>query len=170
MGQNKALLQRGDQSMLDYCQAQLALCEVADVVISGDGGVCDIVANGGPLGGIYSVIKKRKPSALLVLPVDMPLMSAQQLMMLLQAGQRTNRAHYFNRVSLPAYIPVTAALTSFLDDAFTSPKFLESGRGPSFKSLFCAIGAHSVNLPDAQPLINTNTPEQWQQSQCLINL
>jgi len=170
MGKNKAYLQRNDQSMLEYGAVQLRRAGVDRVVISGShsGGIADRVTNGGPLGGIHAVISELKPRALLILPVDMPFMDTTTLKLLLDAGRAANKAQYFNDVSLPVYLPVTEQLTDFLDASFSSQYFIDSGRGPSLRQLFKVIGAQSVKLACDQPLINTNTPEQWQQSLTLI--
>ncbi len=170
MGQNKAYLQRQDQSMLEYASAQLSACGVDEVVVSGSnsGGIADIVDDGGPLAGIHAALSQLDTQALLVLPVDMPLMTKQQLSLLKQAGETNATAQYFNQVSLPAYIPVNDQLTNFLENAFSSQHFIDSGRGPSLRQLFKVINAQSIDLDCTQALINTNTPEQWQQSQQLI--
>jgi len=170
MGENKAYLTRNNQTMLEYATSQLLLAGVSKVVVSGNnsGGLADIVNDGGPLAGVHAVLTTYQPTSLLILPVDMPLMTNEALTMLLQAGIKTNKAQHFTDVSLPAYVPVTAQLSEFLTQAFTSPHFVTSGRGPSLRQLFSLIDAQSLPLANQQCLFNTNTPEQWQQSQKLI--
>jgi len=170
MGENKAFLMRDSQTMLEYTSAQLTACGLNTVVVSGEnsGGLSDVVTNGGPLAGVHAAIKKHHPAAILVVPVDMPLMSNTQLSLLLETGRDRATPIHFNDISLPIYLPVTSQLIAFLDQAFSSPQFIASGRGPSFKQLMTIVNAQSLPLNDQQCLINTNTPEQWQQSQNLI--
>jgi len=170
MGENKALLKREGQTMLEYTSAQLTACGLNTVIVSGknSGGLSDIVSNGGPLAGVHAAIKTHRPAAILVVPVDMPLMSKTQLSLLLEAGRDSTTPIHFNDISLPIYLPVTPQLRQFLDQAFLSPQFITSGRGPSFKQLMRLMSAQSLPLSNDQCLINTNTPEQWQQSQRFI--
>lgn len=170
MGQNKAFLKRDKQTMLEFSQQQLLQAGLTEVLVSGEhsGGLRDLVSNAGPLGGIHAVIQQSPVEALLVLPVDMPLITPKQLSTLKSLGQQTGKAQYFNQTSLPAYIPVTEQLISFLEEQFSSERFLKTGRGPSLRHLFKVIGAHSVPLSNENALFNANTPEQWQHCQQLI--
>ena len=87
MGSNKALLMRngstfngqsgGKENMLSYSKNLLKNIGINNIVVSGhvdDGStenyVADKFAELGPMGGIYSVIKKHQPKSLLILPVD----------------------------------------------------------------------------------------------------
>lgn len=171
MGENKAFLTLKNDTMLRHCQTLLEQCNLDKIVVSGSnsGGVADLVVQGGPLAGIHSLITKYQPRAVLVLPIDMPFIKAQHLQELKLKGSLAYKACHFNQCSLPAYIPVNALLSKFLNDEFTSPRFLTTGKGPSFKQVFTLTNALSLEQKDQQVLVNTNTPDEWQQARKLIN-
>ncbi len=170
MGSDKAKLCLGDQSMLSFSQHLLTQAGVDKVVISGAnvGGIKDLFEQGGPLAGIYSAIQSERPSAILAIPVDMPFLQEQQLKELKLKGELSQRATYFNDSSLPIYLPVNALVNQYLEQEFSSAKFLSTGKGPSFKQIFKLCNALSIPLKDTQQLINTNTPEQFKQAQQLL--
>lgn len=172
MGEDKALLMRNNTSMLDFSQQLLTNAGINKVVISGNANkindqqqINDIVEQAGPVGGIYSVIKQYQPKALLILPIDLPLMTSQALAKLKQIGELSTKACFFQDHSIPLYLPVNAFVEMFLQQAFQGDKFKNSGRGPSIRSLLQQIPHQEVNITNAQLLFNTNTPEQWQQAQ-----
>ena len=171
MGENKAFLTLKNDTMLSHCQSLLQQCNLEKVEISGSnsGGVADLVEQGGPLAGIHALIKKYQPRSVLVLPIDMPFITPKHLQELKLKGSLANRACHYEKCSLPAFIPVNALLCQFLDEEFTSPRFLASGKGPSFKQVFKLANAISIEQNDRQVLVNTNTPDEWQQAKKLIN-
>ncbi|WP_371188678.1 molybdenum cofactor guanylyltransferase [Thalassotalea maritima] len=166
MGRNKAQLKLGEQTMLNHCQQLLQQCHVSKVVISGanNGGIADVVANAGPLAGIYSVIQQYRPSSLLVLPIDMPFIEQHHLQKLKLKGSLANKVTRYQHSSLPAYIPVSAPLLDYLERSFASEQFVQHGKGPSFKQAFARTSVIDLDIDSPQALVNTNTPEQWQQA------
>ncbi|TRX53816.1 molybdenum cofactor guanylyltransferase [Thalassomonas sp. M1454] len=170
MGTDKAKLQLGEQSMLSFSQDLLRRAGVDKVICSGEnvGGIKDLYQQGGPLAGIYSVIKSERPQAILAIPVDMPFLTSKQLTELKLKGELSQRATYFNDSSLPVYLPVNALVSQYLEQEFSSSKFLTTGKGPSFKQVFKRCNALSLPLKDQQQLINTNTPEQFKQAQQIL--
>lgn len=166
MGENKAQLTLNDSTMLEHCQQLLKHCHLQNIVVSGEnnGGVADLVNEGGPLAGIYSIIKKYNPKSILVLPIDMPFIHHKHLLELKLKGSLSARSAHYNDSSLPAFIPVNAFLTDFLQQQFTSDNFVATNRGPSFKQVFKMTNALTLTIDDKQALFNTNTPEQWQQA------
>ncbi|WNC67798.1 molybdenum cofactor guanylyltransferase [Thalassotalea nanhaiensis] len=171
MGENKAFLTLKNDTMLSHCQSLLQQCNLEKIEISGSnsGGVADLVMQGGPLAGIHALIKKYQPRSVLVMPIDMPFITPKHLQELKLKGSLANRACHYEKCSLPAFIPVNALLCQFLDEEFTSPRFLASGKGPSFKQVFKLANAISIEQNDRQVLVNTNTPDEWQQAKKLIN-
>jgi len=184
MGQDKATLQREKQDMLSYSKSLLKDAGSSQVLVSGgEQGIEDLVANMGPLGGIQSIISQFKPQALLILPVDLPLMTAAELAALKQVGELSQRACYFTDNYLPLYLPVNAFVEQFFQQPLTQvqsqvepqlvAKKITSKRnlaGPSVRSLLAQI-PHSVISPkNSKCLFNTNTPEQWQQAKNLLSL
>ncbi|WP_371378103.1 molybdenum cofactor guanylyltransferase [Thalassotalea aquiviva] len=179
MGQNKAFLphngaslehrstQLTHQTMLDFSTNLLAQCHLDKVIVSGENclGLADIVPQGGPLSGIYSAIKQYQPQSVLAIPVDMPFLSATLLQELRLKGELSGKACYFNRSSLPVYLPITAVVEQYLQQTFNSAEFMNTGKGPSFKEVLRRSQGQSIHLKNTKALINTNTPEQWRAAQ-----
>jgi len=176
MGENKAQLMRNNSTMLDFSQQLLLDVGIKNVVISGNANninnqqqINDIVNQAGPVGGIYSVIKQYQPQAILVLPVDLPLMTSHALSKLKQIGELSAKACFYQHHSIPLYLPVNAFVSMFLQQAFQSPEFIESGRGPSIITLLKQVPHQEIALENTQLVFNTNTPEQWQQAKQLFD-
>jgi molybdopterin-guanine dinucleotide biosynthesis protein A len=199
MGQDKASLQREKQDMLSYSMSLLKAVGSSQVLVSGgEQGIDDLVENLGPLGGIQSIIKKFKPQALLILPVDLPLMTSVELTRLKQVGELSHQACYFTDNYLPLYLPVNAFVEQFFQQLLTKPhsqalsrpdsplqskesfshEQVNAGKtaskrnltGPSVRSLLAQIPHKVVTPKNSKCLFNTNTPEQWQQAQHLLSL
>jgi molybdopterin-guanine dinucleotide biosynthesis protein A len=161
MGRDKAELKRGDQSMLDYCHQTLAQAGFEDIVISRNTGegIADVVNELGPLGGIYSVVKQIQAKAVLIAPVDMPFLTASDLQILQTTGEREGRPVCFEDNYLPLYLPLGDQLITYLEQQlFHDGNLKLRGLIKAFDGLFLA---HS----QPSKLVNTNTPQQWQQSQ-----
>jgi molybdenum cofactor guanylyltransferase len=184
MGQDKARLQRHNQDMLSYSKLLLKAAGSSQVIVSGgEHGVNDLVADLGPLGGIQSIIKQYKPQALLILPVDLPLMTSKELARLKQVGELSQRACYFTDHYLPLYLPVNAFVEQFFQQPLSQiksvahPTDLKSKKaqkrnlsGPSVRSLLTQIPHRAITPKNSHCLFNTNTPEQWQQAIHLLSL
>jgi molybdopterin-guanine dinucleotide biosynthesis protein A len=174
MGREKALLSKPldgksaglEQTMLEFSTQLLRSAGIEDIMISGAniGGVADLYPQGGPLSGIYTAIKTYRPQAILALPVDMPFLTPAQLKSLKIKGEIGHQATIFTGSSLPIYLPVNALVEESLNQAFHSEAFIRSGRGPSFKQIFKLAGGREIKPDNQHSLINTNTPEQWQQA------
>lgn len=190
MGQDKASLQRGKQDMLSYSKSLLKDAGSSHVVVSGgEQGIDDLFTNLGPLGGIQSIISQFKPQALLILPVDLPLMTSVELSALKQAGELSQRACYFTDNYLPLYLPVNAFVEQFFQQHFSSALPQREAKnatnkqsivdksankrnlaGPSVRSLLAQIPHNAIPPKNNECLFNTNTPEQWQQAKHLLSL
>lgn len=197
MGSNKALLMRnsstyngqshGSESMLSYSKNLLKNIGVNNIVVSGniesgDVGkgntehfVTDQFAELGPMGGIYSVIKKYQPKSLLILPVDLPLMTKQTLQQLKMKGELSHKACFFTGHYLPLYLPNNAFVEQFFTTSFAqyqhghkstaNEKSDKKKNGPSIRSMFAQVPHQALALNSPQCLFNSNTPEEWQQAQ-----
>lgn len=198
MGQDKAQLKRQHKatspaensahSMLDFSKQLLADAGIKDIVISGDNHqIPDRVAHAGPVGGIYSVLahypEHLQPKALLILPVDLPLMTATALSELRLKGELSHKATFFrdsqkNMHHIPLYLPNNAFLNMFLLQAFHREKLLTNSTisntnnetkknksGPSVRAMLEQVPHQAIASLNSQVLFNTNTPEQWQQAQ-----
>lgn len=175
MGQDKAHLQRNQQDMLSYSKSLLEAAGSSKVIVSGAvHGISDIVSNIGPLGGMQSVITQFKPEALLILPVDLPLMTSAELARLKQIGELSQSACFFSDNYLPLYLPVNAYVEQFFQQPLKQSTSLATGKrglkGPSVKSLINQVPHKVVQAKNINSLFNTNTPEQWQQAQHLLSL
>jgi len=165
MGTDKAKLIRQDKDMLAFSIGQLKSTGITDVIVSGNGyDVADDYAQAGPLGGIYSALRKYQPQSVLVLPVDLPLLSTSLLTELLTKGQLSNKACCFEQHALPMYLPNNAYTELFFQKAFSN----FNGKGPSARSLLKQVPSVQLPLAATQQLMNTNTPQEWQQAQQVL--
>ncbi len=187
MGENKAMLRRNNTSMLSFSKNLLLQCGVDQIVVSGGLSLSqennlglnaeimpDKIEHAGPVGGIYSVLQQCNPKALLILPVDLPLMTADALNKLKTTGELSQKASYFDDHHIPLYLPNNAFLGMFLSKAFTT---LTENMGdssqknaPSIKKMLLQVPHLSIKSPQVKTLFNSNTPTQWQEAQRLFNL
>lgn len=112
----------------------------------------------GPLAGIQAAAYAwPEATALLVLPVDLPFIRAEVLQRLLDEGQASGRAVYYDQQYLPLYLPLNDALR---DDLNMRVELATADR--SIKGLLRRVDAIALPLPDDPcVLTNTNTPEEW---------
>ncbi|MBU2870365.1 molybdenum cofactor guanylyltransferase [Colwellia sp. E2M01] len=194
MGQDKAQLTRDSvngnsaQSMLDFSKQLLLDAGISTVVISGDQHqIPDLLPQSGPVGGIYSVLnhylkqypEHLQPKSLLILPVDLPLMTASAIAELRLKGELSQKATFFSDTQqqahhIPLFLPNNAFLHNFLSQAFKQESLLTNSNGinnskksaPSVRSMLAQVPHQNiVNKSAHHTLFNTNTPEQWQQAQ-----
>ena len=182
MGENKASLMRNNTSMLDYSKQLLTRLDIKNIVISGnDYDIPDLFPNLGPMSGIYSVIKSYRPKALLILPVDLPLMNTESLAQLKQIGELSHKAVYFEDNFLPLYLPVTAHVEQFFDQQLLSLNKVSADtsiasdtnisannkmtKGPSMKALLKQTPSQAIKPKNINSLFNSNTPQEWRHAQ-----
>jgi len=185
MGHDKAQLFRDKNSMLsmlEFSKQMLNDSGINNIVVSGDNyDVPDKLKKTGPVGGILSVLSKfPQVKSLLILPVDLPFMTAKALADLRLKGELSQKATYFEGHNIPLYLPNNSYVELFLAQAFTQNNErvqhsnpLKSSRfktkGPSIKALLKQVPHQEIQSSDANILYNTNTPEQWQQARQLFN-
>lgn len=167
MGQRKALLPFNGGRLIDSMVNLLAAAtgDSSRVWISGrvDGYVCteDEFAGRGPLEGLRCVLKLLpEEDIVVVVPVDMPRLTAECLMVLLKtrvAGQDFVR---FTDSELPCALVVSRKMKASLDE-LCAP--LMPSRLRSFKSLFSRLRGEEIRCPCPEVLYNANTPEEWQE-------
>jgi len=187
MGQDKAQLLRSNTStlsMLDFSKRLLTDSGINNIIVSGDNyDVPDTIKQSGPVGGILSVLAKfPQAKSLLILPVDLPLMTASALTDLRVKGELSQKATYFDGHNIPLYLPNSGYLELFLANAFNSHTCKSSTftshhnenetkkGGPSIRALLKQVPHQAIQSSDANTLFNTNTPEQWQQASKQLNL
>ncbi len=189
MGQNKAQLLRDKKSMLsmlEFSKKMLNDSGIKNIVVSGDNyDVPDKVKQSGPVGGILSVLSKfPQIKSLLILPVDLPFMTAKALADLRLKGELSQKATYFKDHNIPLYLPNSSYVELFLAQAFhgdfvaknnirqqeiTQQSSAPKKSGPSIRSLLKQVPHQEIQSSDANILFNTNTPEQWQQAKQKFN-
>jgi molybdopterin-guanine dinucleotide biosynthesis protein A len=195
MGQDKSQLTRHNKTlniteksasnMLDFSKQLLVDAGIKDIVVSGDNHqIPDLVPQAGPVGGIYSVLahfiakspEHLQPKSFLILPVDLPLMTATALAELRMKGELSHKATFFQDSQkqihhIPLYLPNNAFLKLFLTQAFHGNTLLSktgnNGKknGPSVRGMLQQIPHQAISSLNNNTLFNTNTPEQWQLAQ-----
>lgn len=181
MGQDKAQLLRNNKSMLsmlEFSKQTLSDSGVNNIVVSGDNyDVPDKVKQNGPVGGILSVLSQYpQVKSILILPVDLPFMTANALADLRLKGELSQKATYFTGHNIPLYLPNNAYVELFLAQAFQGDASIakkstkeSAKRGPSIKALLQQVPHQKIQCSNANILLNTNTPEQWQQAKQQFN-
>ena len=186
MGQDKAQLLRSDHatlSMLAFSKQMLSDSGINNIIVSGDNyDVPDTVKQSGPVGGILSVLARfPQVKSLLILPVDLPFITAKALAELRTKGELTQKATHFEEHNIPLYLPNNGFLELFLAQAFSNSVSTNNestynekrnqsahgrfkAKGPSIKALLSQVPHQAIKSSDANTLFNTNTPEQWQQA------
>jgi len=165
MGTDKAQLQLDNQTLLQRSQVLLKDCGISNVVVSGQSQISDIIVEQGPVGGIYSIYKQCQPQAMLIIPVDLPLLTPSVLTQLKSIGELSKKAVHFHQHSLPMYLPVSA----FLDTFFAKPNLFVGTKGPSIRKMLEHIPNQVIDVSDAKALTNVNSPEQWRKIQSHYN-
>ena len=162
MGQDKARLPWQGQPLLQHMVGLLQAAGAAQVVVSGDypeaGGIADGTPGLGPLGGIASVARTLPDGPLLLVPVDMPRLSAGLLAAL---AVQPGRCACFQAHMLPMRLQLDAHLRAWLAQMPGLPP-----RQRSLQALHAAAAGAWLPLPaqaDLQ-LGNFNTPQQWQEA------
>ncbi|WP_435273804.1 molybdenum cofactor guanylyltransferase [Psychrobium sp. nBUS_13] len=163
MRTDKGMLSINGLTNVDRVHALLSRCQVTEVITSGQqaNSIADLYPQGGPLSGILSVIVKKRPSAVMVVPIDMPLLTSGAINALINQGLAHQKACCYESYSLPVFIPVTDLLIDTITGEFESDRYQQDGKGPSFRYLMSKIGCHYLPAVDSQELINTNTPQEW---------
>lgn len=156
MGQDKATLSYKGKSLLQHIQEKFKEAGITDIYISGDEGVSDIVLDKGPLGGIYSVINQlpKNIKAILIAPVDMPLVSSDLLQKLFL--ERKGHTHFSGHI-FPLILDVTEQVKDVLKKANNEDKSF------SVKWFLSHLEISEIPLRKEEEYLfaNANTPEEW---------
>ncbi len=171
MGQDKALLPIGNQTYLSRAVSLLAQ-HCAQVLVSGHYPDYTWVADGdeggpfqGPLAGIARCAEYGEAhqfEALVVIPVDMPLLEHRELAFLIAAAtQAPRRPHGLGGAYFPLYLPLTDELISAISRLRAAP----NGRDRSVRALLQQTDARLHDYADRDTLFNVNTPADHSQLQ-----
>lgn len=160
MGRDKAMLSWQGDTLLAHMQQCLRLSGISRVVVSGTYSHCEAVpdcfADLGPLGGLASVAAALPDTTLLVVPVDMPLISAAALRYLHEAPAAA--CVCFEGQPLPLRLRLDAASRKVLSALLEGP-----APGRSLRALHAALHGERLPLP-AQwraQLQDADTPADW---------
>lgn len=160
MGRDKAMLPWEGSTLLAHMRQRLRLAGASRVIVSGAYRDCDAVpdrfADLGPLGGLASVAAALPDTTLLVVPVDMPLISADALRYLCESP--ASACVCFQDQPLPLRLRLDAASRLVLARLLDGPA---SGR--SLRALHAALHGERLTLPvqwQAQ-LQDADTPDAW---------
>ncbi len=159
MGRAKSELLLGGTTLFAQMEQKLARIGVEKIYESGQE-LPDRFLNRGPLAGIEAALHAMPDTNWLIVPVDMPLLSHDLLLQLLQYGQKEMALSYYEKAYLPLFIPATAGVSA----AKIAEQKLQSTHSRKSWSLWGwldACGAHKVVCPQPELLLNANTPEQW---------
>lgn len=162
MGRDKAMLPWCGGTLLAHMQQRLRDAGMTRVIVSGAYPHCDAVpdrfADRGPLGGLASVADALPDGPMLVVPVDMPLVSAALLRSL-----REYPAHAAC-VCFPTH-PLPLRLTLDTVSRRALAVLLEGpASGRSLRALHTALRGEYLALPThwQEQLRDADTPAAWQ--------
>lgn len=167
MGQDKALLQLAGQSQLSrtVALAKAAGCDQILISRNQPGFIYDLYPGAGPLAGIQAALSQVHAPSCLLLPVDTPLLEPQLLALLWRYPCAS-----FEASPLPAVIPNNSAVRQWLLQqlqqaaAHNQPTSCAPGAALSVTALLHYCGGQSLPCPVPEALLNTNTPDEWQQA------
>jgi molybdopterin-guanine dinucleotide biosynthesis protein A len=170
MGIDKSTLRHPDSGLSLVDHARLSLMQAgANVTIVSSNQLPCMVADKyphlGPLSGIHGAFdhcNKTYPSTsgLLLLPVDMPRITAALLASLYEQGKSRGKPCFYGRQFLPLYLPFSLAIFDYLEHT------LEKGENTSIRAMLTgALAPVQLELPivseEAGVFININQPNQW---------
>ena len=130
MGEDKAELKIAGESFYQRALKLLKSVHSELILVSGHESqadaipVPDIIPHAGPPGGLYSCLEylrgmgKLDDSPLLIIPLDMPLLHKEALMVLLEGVQELEACHYEGEV-LPCVVRASENLRQYVEDLFT---------------------------------------------------
>ncbi|MCA0892903.1 molybdenum cofactor guanylyltransferase [Microbulbifer agarilyticus] len=173
MGQDKALLKLSNGStLLEHAKRQLELVDAPEGIemmaplVSGrrPGGIPDQVEAAGPLGGLQAIDQHLRQwelacDALLVVPVDMPLLSPGLLEQLCVVGQTVEQAVCFGDYFMPCWLPLNARSRKYLGAAAAGDAIA------SVRALFGFVGCVQLPVPKGDWHLNLNRPEDFSRLQ-----
>ncbi|WP_281646901.1 molybdenum cofactor guanylyltransferase [Parendozoicomonas sp. Alg238-R29] len=162
MGEDKAMLLWGEKPLYQHMGETLKAAGADNVLVNRPGlssnSIVDIYPGRGPLSGIHAVLKVCQTPALIIIPVDMPLLRPEHLTKLVCEFDGCRPVQYQN-YSLPLLLPVNKEVLQAVEVAITS----DNRRDYALWRLFEKLGGVSLPKPDNHQdcFSNTNTPEEW---------
>lgn len=162
MGSDKGLLEVDAHNMIAQTVNIIESTSVNHVVVSRNDRkaehIQDLIPNKGPLGGIYSLMSAFPDCDLLIIPVDLPLLTADVLQTLVNVGQSSSSNTHFGGHVLPLYISTQPAMLTYLKNVLTDMGNL------SIRRFVASFPINEIALDENKALFNANTPAQWEQA------
>jgi molybdopterin-guanine dinucleotide biosynthesis protein A len=172
MGQDKALLSMGKQTLLEHVEYQVR--QVCDLVwlsrqphqsvpesLTSLPQLHDTDQQLGPLAGIAAALayalQQKSVSGLLVVPVDLPFVDSKVLSPLCQQGEAVQRPVCFGQHYMPLYLPVKLSIADFIHTQLNTDDSRKS-----VASVFFEFNGVQLPEPEGQSLTNTNTFSEWE--------
>ncbi|WP_143870309.1 molybdenum cofactor guanylyltransferase [Catenovulum sediminis] len=162
MGEDKAQLKLYGRNLLEYMQDKLERAGFYSVYVSGckKGQIADRYPNYGPLAGLDALSALPDcPANVMVLPVDMPALSADLLTQLARQAVETKASLYFDSYMMPialyGFDKMGAQISSVMQNKAAKARSLRA-----FIKLIQA-SARPLSSEHKKLLMNINTPEQW---------
>ena len=168
MGENKAELKLGDQTLLEIQVQKLKNLGSDDIMISGyqsnlEGTrvVEDIYTGKGPLGGVHACLKAAKKTACLVISVDSPLLSEEMLKGLVEAHEGPATVLSHDGMIEPLIAVYDAALAPRAEEKILNDDFAvrKMAANPEVKKV--------EYTGDRDLLLNCNTTEDFEKAKAL---
>ena len=167
MGVDKATLPIAGTTLLEYMHSKLLQTGIDEIVICRNtpGYLNDDIPQLGPLGALYTLSQRYPERRALIIPVDMPLLSAATLQLFHALATdpiegESNRPAILGQHIFPLYLPFTTTVREALNKRARNPDdlsiaaFLRDTAGRRLNSFSRTI--------DDEEFLNANTPEQWQ--------
>lgn len=162
MGQDKALMRYEGKTLIDHASTLLQDAKCDEILVSRNkaGFLNDKIEDVGPLGGVHAalhaLLATHSSFELLVLPVDMPRMTPEFLMQLINEGREKNAACYVENRFLPFYLPVTQTTENALHKYLVHE---QKRRVVGFLELVDAVLLQESDT--AAHWLNVNAPCDW---------
>ncbi len=159
MGEDKANLELNGKTLLEHKQQILRKSGIENIFISHANHIPDIIADLGPLGGIYSILQKVGTDFqyVIFLPIDMPKLNVAMIEKLITTASKADLV-YFKSHKMPFSLSTNK---KWLGLAKT--RLLKNGN-LSLGAFFADISEHhqiELSSDEIPCLLNINTPQQW---------
>lgn len=169
MGQDKGLLQAPDgRNLITRTENLLHQVGASEVFISSHNrdiadALQDKYPDRGPVSGIHAALLKHHDAPLLVLPVDMPLVTADLLNTLVQIGSDQETVCCFEQQCLPLFVFDTAVALQQAENKLREKDNISVWR------FIKGLNHVEVNTLETQCFKNANNPQQWLECQQLMD-
>lgn len=170
MGKDKATLKLKANTLLERAVYMLEACSLDKVFVSGDYGSFNSIPDRqkllGPIGGLDACVAKLfgQFDALCIIPVDMPFLTANECLMLINKYQQYPIGVYYSQSTFPMILPLSRLLKEYLTEVLTSPH----NKQRSLYRLLKTLKLKKIKRleKDVYRFKNINTQEQW--NDCLL--